>query len=90
MTDRIGDLRADEWVSSGTVFSEQFIHEHTEFESFTAFREQSPVPLTNGDLDRDVDSRRLDDYVADTTEFDTWEEMVTPAAEEEIVAQATP
>lgn len=83
--DRIGELQAGRRVQSDAVFSEPFMADHTAFDSFAAFCEQSPWAIDGrGDV-RDVPRERLDDYVAETTDFDTWEGMETCAAEEELV-----
>lgn len=86
--DRIGELRAGTRVDSDAFFAESFMREHTDYDSFPAFRADAPVDL---DIPLDdqpsVDVDRLDDYVRDTTEFASWEDMQTTAAQEEIVDQ---
>lgn len=85
--DRIGELQAGTRVRSDEFFADPFMADHTEFGSFTAFCEHSPWSLEEPREIRHVDRQRLDTYVADTTEFESWEAMKTQAAEEEIVDQ---
>jgi len=85
--DRIGELEAGTRVQSDTFFSQPFMRNHTEFESFTAFCEQSPWPLDGvGDI-QDISREQLNEYITATTDFETWEGMKTQAAEEEIIDQ---
>ncbi|WP_148414121.1 hypothetical protein [Haloferax sp. KTX1] len=85
--DRIGELQAGTRVQSDAFFSQPFMSDHTEFDSFAAFCEQSPWPLDDvGDV-QDVPRDRLNGYIASTTDFETWEGMKTRAAEEEIIDQ---
>lgn len=83
--DRIGELQAGTRVQSDVFFSQPFMREHTQFDSFAAFCAQSPWPLDDvGDI-QDLSRARLNEYIATTTEFETWEGMKTRAAEEEII-----
>ncbi|QRV17499.1 hypothetical protein JMJ58_21945 (plasmid) [Haloterrigena salifodinae] len=85
--DRIGDVQAGTRVSSDAVFSDPFMRDHTRFDSFDEFCERSPWSLRRPERIRDVDRDRLDSYVAEMTDFETWEEMDRIAAEEEIIDQ---
>ncbi len=82
---RIGTLQAGTRVRSDDFFSEPFMRDHTQFDSFTAFCEGSPWSLEKSRSIEHAPSRRLDTYVAETTDFEDWEAMKTQAAEEEIV-----
>ncbi len=86
--DRIGELRAGTRVSSDAFFSNPFMREHTQYDSFEAFRTDAPVEL-NVPLDdqSETDWDRLDGYVSEVTEFETWEAMQTEAAQAEIIDQ---
>jgi hypothetical protein len=85
--DRLGALQAGTRVESASFFSEPFMRDHTQFDSFAAFCAESPWQVEEvGDL-QDAPREQLDDYVAATTEFETWEGMKTQAAEEEIIDQ---
>lgn len=83
--DRVGELRTGTRVETETFFSEAFMRAHTEFDSFAGFCDRSPWPLDDvGDV-QDLPRDRLDEYVASTTEFESWEGMKTQAAEEAII-----
>jgi len=82
---RISELQAGTHVASDTFFSQQFMRNHTEFDSFATFCNQSPWPLDDiGDV-QDVSRDQLNEYIAATTDFETWEGMKTQAAEDEII-----
>jgi len=83
--ERIGELQAGTRVNSDEFFSEQFMRAHTEFDSFAAFCAQSPWPLDGASDVQDAPRDQLNEYIAATTEFETWEGMKTLAAEEEII-----
>jgi len=85
--DRIGELQAGTRVQSDTFFSQPFMRDHTEFDSFAAFCHQSPWPLDDVSDVQDVSRDQLNEYIAATTDFETWEGMKTQAAEEEIIDQ---
>jgi hypothetical protein len=84
---RICELQAGTRVQSDAFFSQSFMRDHTEFDSFAAFCTQSPWPLDDVSEIQDVAHDQLDEYIAATTDFETWEEMKTQAAEEEIIDQ---
>lgn len=85
--DRLGELRAGDRGSSNAFFADPFVREYTAFESFEAFSAASPWTLERpGALDA-APRPELDEYVAETTEFETWEAMKEQAAKEELVVQ---
>lgn len=85
--DRIGQLQAGTRVQSDAFFSQPFMRDHTEFDSFAAFCNQSPWALDDvGDV-QDISRDPLNEYIDATTDFETWEGMKTQAAEEEIIDQ---
>jgi len=83
--DRIGELQAGTPVQSDVFFPQQFMRDHTKFDSFAAFCNQSPWPLDDiGDV-QSISREQLNEYVDATTDFETWEGMKTQAAEEKII-----
>jgi hypothetical protein len=84
---RIGELQASTRVRSDAVFSDQFMRDHTEFTSFTAFCEQSQWSSHDLQNVEEVDREQLSRYVANTTGFETWGAMNAQAAEEELIDQ---
>ena len=86
--DRIGELRAGTRVSSDAFFAQPFMREHTQYNTFEAFQANAPLELDVPLDDHSETSRdRLNKYVSEVTEFETWEKMQTKAAQEEIINQ---
>jgi len=83
--DRVNELQAGARVRSDTLFTQSFMRAHTEFDSFAAFCTQSPWALDDVTDVQDLSRDRLNEYLTATTDFETWEEMKTQAAEEEII-----
>lgn len=72
-------------INSDEFFATPFMEDHTDFDSFRSFCQQSPWSLDRPEDIQEVPRPELDDYVSDTTDFETWEEMKTKAAEEAII-----
>lgn len=61
------------------IFTDAFMAEHSGFESFEGFRYSSAV-LVNWEAERLVyNTELLDRFVDESTDFATWDEMVTAA-----------
>ena len=76
------------WVPSSreNVTSESFVRRHTQFESVDEFCVASPSDDdTTGGIQR-LPSEERDEFVARTTEFETWAEMKRSGAVEDLVA----
>lgn len=87
LQERLAALQASRRVRSDAVISRPFMREHTRFDAFAEFVEASPwSPADPADI-REVPRDALDDYVAATTDFETWEELETRAAEEALIEQ---
>jgi hypothetical protein len=64
------------------IFTDEFMQKHTKLENFEAFRYSSAVMVT-WDSPRLVFSQTLlDGFVRESTEFDSWDEMVKTATDE--------
>ena len=85
--ERVFELQAGTRVDSDEFFSEEFMRSHTQFDSFHAFHRESPWDIDEGSSMDELPAERLDGYVAETTAFETWEEMKTRAAQAEILDQ---
>ncbi|WP_267643136.1 hypothetical protein [Haloarchaeobius amylolyticus] len=85
--ERIGELQAGTRIESDAFFSDPFMRDHTEFDSFAAFCDRCPWPVEDASDVQDVSREELDEYIAATTDFESWEGMKTQAAEEEIIDQ---
>jgi len=85
LLDRLGELHAGTRVTADAFFADAFMREHTRYDTFAAFRADAPVDVPrDGDATADA---RLNEFVRDATEFETWDAMETRAAEEELVDQ---
>lgn len=63
------------------IFTDAFMAEHSRFESFEGFRYSSAV-LVNWEAERLVyNTELLDRFVDESTDFATWDEMVTAATQ---------
>ncbi len=87
--ERVFELQAGTRVNSDEFFSEEFMRSYTQFDSFHAFYRESTWNLEEPRAMDDLPNDHLDSYVVETTEFTTWEEMKTVAAEEAILDQLT-
>lgn len=85
--DTLGEIQTSRRLRSDDVISEPFMRDHTAFDTFADFVDASPWSLSEPRRIDDVPRDALDDYVERTTEFQSWDEMETQAAEEAIVEQ---
>lgn len=83
--DTLAEYQLGTRINSDEFFSQPFMQDHTEFDSFRAFYQQSPWALESPSEIQQVPSTQLDEYVSNTTDFETWEEMKTKAAEEALL-----
>jgi hypothetical protein len=64
------------------IFSDEFMKEHSNFENFDGFKFSSAVMCT-WDSPRLVYSKTIfDNFVKESTEYETWDEMVKAATDE--------
>ena len=64
------------------VFTDEFMQKYTEFENFEGFKYSSAV-MANWDSDQMIYSRAVfDNFVKESTQFTSWEEMVRTATDE--------
>ena len=67
-------------VSLRTLFSNEFLKEHTNFDSFESFEESLPVQLKEqSDLDN-IDKNKVDPFIKEKTKFDSWDDLAEAAA----------
>lgn len=72
-------------IGFGDLFSPSFMREHTQYESFDRFTAESHWEIeTETDLDA-IPLDELDRYVAETTQFSSWDAMATTAAENDLL-----
>lgn len=78
-----GDIRN----GPDSFYPRRFIQESTQFDSFGEFHQQSPWEMETWDEIQQIPSTQLDVYVADSTQFDSWEEMKSQAATRNLCTQ---
>lgn len=90
-----GSVRGYDVVPSGEalrkvleeIFTDAFMQRNTNFDNFEAFRYSSAV-IINWQSDTLIYAHeRLDAFVAESTRFSTWEDMIKTATEERYCAQ---
>lgn len=65
-----------------TIFTDEFMQANTNFTNFEGFQYSSAV-ITNWNSDHMVYARLLmDNFVKESTRFNSWEEMVMAASDE--------
>ena len=65
-----------------TIFSDEFMKKYTEFDNFEGFKYSSAV-MANWDSDQMIYSQTVfDNFVKESTQFTSWEEMVKTATDE--------
>ena len=63
------------------IFTDEFMQDHTTFKNFEGFQYSSAV-MTNWEADQMIYQPEVfDHFVRESTEFQTWEEMVKAAAD---------
>lgn len=63
------------------LFPDEWMNEHTDLESIEEFIDADDADVPADATVDDLSTRRWDDHVADTTDFDSWSEMVSQALE---------
>ena len=65
-----------------TIFTDEFMKKYTNFDNFEGFQYSSAV-ITNWKADQMVYAKLLmDNFVQESTKFNSWDEMVQVAADE--------
>jgi len=71
-----------------TLFSDPFVERHTAFDSTEEFYRACPCEQDSLGGARSLSAEERDEFVAATTEFETWTEMKDRAAVSELVTLA--
>ncbi len=66
-------------VSATDLFTEPFMQAHTEYPTIEAFVRNSPLDSSPGQEDVGLSREATETYVASSSEFDSWEDMVEAA-----------
>lgn len=70
------------WDLMDMIFTDEFMQKHTNFESFEYFRYSSAVMVNWGGAFMVYQETVFDNFVVESTEFESWAQMVTAAADE--------
>lgn len=70
------------WDLLDMIFTDEFMQKHTNFESFEYFRYSSAVMVNWGGAFMVYQETVFDNFVVESTEFESWAQMVTAAADE--------
>ena len=70
------------WDLLDMIFTDEFMQKHTNFESFEYFRYSSAVMVNWGGAFMVYQETVFDNFVVESTEFESWVQMVTAAADE--------
>lgn len=88
ISNRLNQLSENAQSISGTheysfkeIFSEEFMVEHTNFSTIGEFLLSSPEKISNSEEFEKADESILDAYISEQTKFNTWEEMMSAAAQ---------
>ena len=63
------------------IFSDEFMQEHTRFENFAGFRYSSAVIASWDSEELVFPTLLMDNFVKESTDFSSWEEMVRAATD---------
>ena len=70
------------WDLLDMIFTDEFMQKHTNFESFEYFRYSSAVMVNWGGAFMVYQETVFDTFVVESTEVESWAQMVTAAADE--------
>ena len=70
------------WDLLDLIFTDEFMQKHTNFESFEYFRYSSAVIVNWCGAFMVYQETVFDNFVVESTEFESWAQMVTAAADE--------
>lgn len=75
-------IQESDAVSMTGLFEPPFMEAHTDFETFEQFLEASPWTVQAQEDFESIPDAELDEYVVETTDFDSWEAMLDAGSRE--------
>src|SRR5699024_1140927 len=69
------DFDNEESLDLNDIFTDEFMSEYTDFESFGEFLAEAPVRIEDQDDFDNMDMSEMDAFVAEVTKFEAWEDM---------------
>ena len=70
------------WDMLDMIFTDEFMQKYTNFENFEYFRYSSAVMVNWGSAFMIYQENIFNNFVIESTQFKTWDEMVRTAADE--------
>ena len=70
------------WDMLDMIFTDEFMQKYTNFENFEYFRYSSAVMVNWGSAFMIYQENVFNNFVIESTQFKTWDEMVRTAADE--------
>ena len=77
--DRVMDKYNGESVGFDQIFNEEFMREHTSFDDFDSWISAGGFEFASQEEFDAIDEQKLDNYVSESTDFDTWQDMLGEA-----------
>src|SRR5699024_3655563 len=69
------DFNSEESLDLNDIFTDEFMSEYTDFESFGEFLAEAPARIEDQDDFDNMDMSEMDAFVAEVTKFEAWEDM---------------
>lgn len=82
ITDNADELSESQLVPDSALFTSSFMQQYTKFESYDAFLDNSGFDVSSQESMDAIPGEEMDKYVAENTDFDSWEEMQGQAVDE--------
>lgn len=76
------ELDGENEVPMEEIFPGEFMEQHTRFASFDELLEESEWNVESQEDFEAIPDEPFDEYIAETTEFENWEEMYASSAKE--------
>lgn len=64
------------------IFNDNFISSHTKFQTISDFLNASGLDFSSQEAFRNIDIDKLDKYISENSDFNSWNEMKTVASNE--------
>ncbi|MBR2075933.1 MAG: hypothetical protein IKG65_07495 [Exiguobacterium sp.] len=80
MADRAESLNGQQSVPLGELMTSSFMESHTSYSDFDKWLEGGGFSANSAEEFDAIDENELDKYVASSTKFDSWQDMLGDAA----------
>lgn len=87
MADNASAMHGTHSVSFESLFTSSFMKEFTSFNSMQDFLDSSGFRIESQEDFEAIDDEAMDQYVARTTKFDSWENMMGEAAKQYAITE---